>query len=202
MWWVVAAMAAKAVMGAGASMDVSKAQNKAAMAQMGKQLNELSMQRAQAIQQTSDALFNIDVAADKAQSQVQLQSAASGTMGASVKDAVSTINTNKDSNQANVYSQLDAKTDSISRQVLSVVDSTANNMDWESGSDKIWNGLLGSMGGMMGAASASGATSSTATDISTKIGDSASAAKDWAVDKWNNSGASETYSSWKSYLSN
>ena len=200
MWGTVALLAGQALLGTNSQTKVAEAQNKAAMAQLGKQMNELHLQRSQVIQQTSDALFNLDIQTDQAQGQAQLNAAASGTMGASVKDAVSTINTVADANKAGINRQLDASLSQNARNVYAAVDSAHNSMDWESGADKMWNNVLSASGKLVGQAAASAFDGTVGTKIGTSIGHAWDAAADFGVDAWNKSGVGDVVSSWKSYL--
>jgi hypothetical protein len=159
----------------------------------------------------------MDVARDQAQGQVQLQSAASGTVGASVKDAVSTINTSTDRQQANAYSQLNAQMTAYQLATNTAVENTHNQMDWESGSDKLWNSTISNFGPMIGSAAASAlgsGSTSTAAPISAVEGtyDTQGGAastfdeldkKDYGYDLWGRQNAgTQTTQSWKSYLNN
>lgn len=211
MWWMVAAGAAKALLQTNAEIKAAKSQNRAAMTSLGKQINQISLQRAQNLQQTSAALFNIDIAQGQAQGQVQLQSAASGTMGASVKDAVSTVNTVADRQRASAYSQENAQAVAYQLSTNTSVDNTHNQMDWESGSDKLWNNVMSTFGGMAGQAAASslsGVGNTTApASVSAVPGtydtqaSTPSLSNSFNYDLWGrqNVGA-DTSTSWKSYL--
>lgn len=218
MWWMIAANAAKTLLSTNSEIKVAKSQNKAAMSQLGKQINQINLQRAQNLEQTSAALFNIDIARDQATSQVQLQSAASGTLGASVKDAVSTVNTTADRQEASAYSQLNAQMTAYQLATSTAVDNTHNQMDWESGSDKLWNNVIGSFGSMIGSAAASKLDSIGSSDSAAPVsavegtydtqGTPTSTfdeldKKDYGYDLWGrrNSGV-DSAQSWKSYLNN
>lgn len=217
MWLQVMQAAASAigqVQSAKAQGKAMKAQNNALLAQLGKSLNEVNLQRAQTIQQTNAALFNIDVAKGQAQSQVQLQAAASGTMGASVKDAVSTVNNAYDRQTANAYSQYQSQMEAYRLNILKMGEDTANSMV---GNTRVSMGLalLGSIAAPLGQAAAnyaSGQYSSTAqapAPITAAAGSdpitpaqTAPVKADFNYDLWGNrGGSSPSYSSWKSYLS-
>lgn len=200
MWGTVALLAGQTLLGTNNQTKVAMAQNKAAMAQLGKQINQINLQRAQSLQQTSQALFNIDQAQGQSLGQVQLQAAASGTMGASVQDAVSTINTVSDRQRASAYSQQSSQMEAYRLATANAVDSASNSMDWESGTDKLWNNTLSTFGSFAGQQLASGLTSGVATELEQSVGDLAGKLKDFGVDAWNKSGAGEVFSSWKSYL--
>lgn len=213
MWWMIAYAAAKTLLGTNSDIKVAKSQNKAAMSQLGKQINEINLQRAQSLEKTSNALFNIDVARDQASSQVQLQSAASGTFGASVKDAVSTVNTVADRQGANAYSQLNSQMVAYQLATNTAVENTHNQMDWESGSDKLWNNMISSFGSMAGQAAASSMSSgggSTQAGISaspgtydTQAGGTGSVGNSYNYDLWGRqSSGGQSVQTWKSYLNN
>jgi hypothetical protein len=142
MWWMVAAMAAKAVLGQGAQIEVSKARNKAVIQQTAKQLNDIALQRAQSRDRTEVSLFNIQQQKLQAQSQVGLQAAASGTMGASVKDAVATVNTVAGRQEASVRDQQATREEGFRLMTEKAVDSGLANMDMEDPYDKMFNSML------------------------------------------------------------
>ena len=150
MWWMVAAMAAKTVLGQGAQIEVSKARNKAVIQQTAKQLNDIALQRAQSRDRTEVSLFNIQQQKLQAQSQVGLQAASSGTMGASVKDAVATVNTVAGRQEASVRDQQATQEEGFRMLVDKTVDSGLANMDMESGYDKMFNTALSFGGQMLG----------------------------------------------------
>lgn len=204
MWWVVAAMAAKAVLGAGSEMKASKAQNTAAMTQLAKGVTQINLNRTASRQRTAQALYNTQLQTDQVRSQIGLQSAASDTIGASVQDAVSTVNIQEDRQTSSINRQQAQTEEQLRLQVDRAIDDTSARMDWESGSDKLWNGLL-SMGGQMAGQYAGGAMSS----LGSSSGESAGAASTQSTnstgyDLWGSQGSSGGNSgqvqSWKSYL--
>lgn len=148
MWWAAAALAGSKLLGAGAQIEVSKARNKAVIQQTAKQLNDIALQRAQSRDRTEVSLFNIQQQKLQAQSQVGLQAASSGTMGASVKDAVATVNTVAGRQEASVRGQQATQEEGFRMLVDKTVDSGLANMDMESGYDKMFNMAL-SVGGQM-----------------------------------------------------
>lgn len=148
MWWAAAALAGSKLLGAGAQIEVSKARNKAVIQQTAKQLNDIALQRAQSRDRTEVSLFNIQQQKLQAQSQVGLQAASSGTMGASVKDAVATVNTVAGRQGASVRDQQATQEEGFRMLVDKTVDSGLANMDMESGYDKMFNMAL-SVGGQM-----------------------------------------------------
>lgn len=104
---VMAAMVAmKMVQGAQAAKSASMqsvAQNKMVSAYNSKvmqstmdQVTEINLQRAQQRQQTTAAMYNAGLQGQSARDQVTLQAAASDTIGASVSDAIQTVNQKQD----------------------------------------------------------------------------------------------------------
>lgn len=150
MWWAVAALAGSKLLGAGAQIEVSKARNKAVIQQTAKQLNDIALQRAQSRDRTEVALFNIQQQKLQAQSQVGLQAAASGTMGASVKDAVATVSTVADRQESSIRAQQTTQEEGYRMMVDKAVDSGLANMDLESGYDKMFNAALSFSGQLLG----------------------------------------------------
>ncbi|HBM2443554.1 TPA: hypothetical protein LU182_004255 [Enterobacter hormaechei subsp. xiangfangensis] len=203
MWWVVAAMAAKAVLGAGSEMKASKAQNTAAMTQLAKGVTQINLNRTASRQRTAQALYNTQLQADQVRSQIGLQSAASDTIGASVQDAVSTVNVQEDRQTSSINRQQAQTEEQLRLQVDRAIDDTSARMDWESGSDKLWNGLL-SMGGQALGQYAGGAMSS----LGSSSGESSGSAEPQSTnstgyDLWGSQGSggkNGQVQSWKSYL--
>ena len=150
MWWAAAALAGSKLLGAGAQIEVSKARNKAVIQQTAKQLNDIALQRAQSRDRTEVALFNIQQQKLQAQSQVGLQAAASGTMGASVKDAVATVSTVAGRQESGIRAQQTTQEEGYRMMVDKAVDSGLANMDLESGYDKMFNAALSFSGQLLG----------------------------------------------------
>lgn len=150
MWWAAAALAGSKLLGAGAQIEVSKARNKAVIQQTAKQLNDIALQRAQSRDRTEVSLFNIQQQKLQAQSQVGLQAASSGTTGASVKDAVATVNTVAGRQEASVRYQQATQEEGLRMLVDKTVDSGLANMDMESGYDKMFNAALSFGGQILG----------------------------------------------------
>lgn len=193
MWWMVAAMAAKAVLGQSAQIEVSKARNKAVIQQTAKQLNDIALQRAQSRDRTEVSLFNIQQQKLQAQSQVGLQAAASGTMGASVKDAVATVNTVAGRQEASVRDQQAAQEEGFRLMTDKAVDSGLANMDMEDPYDNMFNSLL-SVGASAVGQYAGNAASSTDSGSSTP-GSGAAATQNTAssYDLWGSKGNSSVH---------
>lgn len=193
MWWMVAAMAAKTVLGQSAQIEVSKARNKAVIQQTAKQLNDIALQRAQSRDRTEVSLFNIQQQKLQAQSQVGLQAAASGTMGASVKDAVATVNTVAGRQEASVRDQQATQEEGFRLMTDKAVDSGLANMDMEDPYDNMFNSLL-SVGASAVGQYAGNAASSTDTGSSTP-GSGAAATQNTAssYDLWGSKGNSSVH---------
>ena len=150
MWWAVAILVGSKLLGAGAQIEVSKARNKAVIQQTAKQLNDIALQRAQSRDRTEVALFNIQQQKLQAQSQIGLQAAASGTMGASVKDAVASVSKVADRQESGIRAQQATQEEGYRMMVDKAVDSGLANMDLESGYDKMFNTALSFGGQMLG----------------------------------------------------
>ncbi|AMQ66468.1 putative internal virion protein [Klebsiella phage KpV71] len=193
MWWMVAAMAAKTVLGQSAQIEVSKARNKAVIQQTAKQLNDIALQRAQSRDRTEVSLFNIQQQKLQAQSQVGLQAAASGTMGASVKDAVATVNTVAGRQEASVRDQQATQEEGFRLMTDKAVDSGLANMDMEDPYDNMFNSLL-SVGASAVGQYAGNAASSTDSGSSTP-GSGAAATQNTAssYDLWGSKGNSSVH---------
>lgn len=206
MWWMIAYAAAKTILGSNADTKAAKQQNKTAMSQLGKEINQINLSRAASRQRTGQALFNIQIQGQNAMSQAGLQAAASGTVGASVKDAVSTIQLTVDRQQQGAISQQEQQEEGFRLMVSKAVDTAHANMDWESGADKLWNNLLGSASSMMGQAAAKGMTSSGGESNSPDAEAPSTSYKNYGYDLWGNRGGSSdnksSTQSWKSYLGN
>lgn len=197
MWWMVAAMAAKAVLGAGAQVEVSKARNKAVIQQTAKQLNDIALQRAQSRDRTEVALFNVQQQKLQAQSQVGLQAAASGTMGASVKDAVATVNTVADRQSSGIRAQQATQEEGYRMMVDKAVDSGLANMNMEDPYDNMFNSLLGvgasAMGQYAGNAASSSDTVSSATTSGAASSGTATQSVGASYDLWGSKGNSRVH---------
>lgn len=193
MWWMVAAMAAKAVLGQGAQIEVSKARNKAVIQQTAKQLNDIALQRAQSRDRTEVSLFNIQQQKLQAQSQVGLQAAASGTMGASVKDAVAAVNTVAGRQEASVRDQQATQEEGFRLMTDKAVDSGLANMDMADPYDNMFNSLLSVGASAIG--QYAGNAASSADSGSSTPGSGAAATQNMAssYDLWGSKGNSSVH---------
>ena len=173
MWWMAAAMAAKTILGQNAQNELSMAQNKLAIQNTAKQLNDIATQRAQSRDRTEVALFNIQQQKLQAQSQVGLQAAASGTMGASVKDAVATVNIVADRQSASVEDQQATQEEGFRLMSDKAVDNGLASMDLDSPYERLFTSALGAGASMLGQWAGdklSGGSSNTTTSESTSTG--------------------------------
>lgn len=133
MWGFVAQQAGNALLSMGqskAAVSLAKDQSKIAMRQLAEGLNQLNMQRVQTRQQTSMALFNSKVQGEQARSQVTLQATASDTIGASVQDAVSTVNVVQGRQEAGIRRSQMAQEDAFALQANKDIDSAVNSVQW------------------------------------------------------------------------
>uniref|UniRef100_A0AB39U0B8 Internal virion protein B n=1 Tax=Klebsiella phage Phi_K2044 TaxID=3240395 RepID=A0AB39U0B8_9CAUD len=193
MWWMVAAMAAKTVLGQSAQIEVSKARNKAVIQQTAKQLNDIALQRAQSRDRTEVSLFNIQQQKLQAQSQVGLQAAASGTMGASVKDAVATVNTVAGRQEASVRDQQATQEEGFRLMTDKAVDSGLANMDMEDPYDNMFNSLLSVGASAVGQYAGNAASSSDSGSSSPGSGASATQSMASSYDLWGSKGNSPVH---------
>ncbi|QWT56633.1 putative internal virion protein [Klebsiella phage Kp_Pokalde_001] len=193
MWWMVAAMAAKAVLGQSAQIEVSKARNKAVIQQTAKQLNDIALQRAQSRDRTEVSLFNIQQQKLQAQSQVGLQAAASGTMGASVKDAVATVNTVAGRQEASVRDQQATQEEGFRLMTDKAVDSGLANMDMEDPYDKMFNSMLSVGASAVGQYAGNAASSTDSSSASAGSGAAATQNTASSYDLWGSKGSSSVH---------
>lgn len=205
MWWMIAYAAAKTILGTKEDVKAASQQNKTAMTQLGKEINQINLSRAASRQRTGQALFNIKIQGQNAMSQVGLQAAASGTVGASVQDAVSTVQLTTDRQREGAVTQQEQQEEGFRLMVGKAVDTAHANMDWESGADKLWNNLLQNGSQLMGQYAAKEMSSGGASADS-GTSEPAQGYKNYGYDLWGNRGSNAGNGggaqSWKSYLGN
>lgn len=198
MWWMVAAQAGTTLLNQGAQIEVSKARNKAVIQNTAKQLNDIALQRAQSRDRTEVALFNVQQQKLQAQSQVGLQAASSGTMGASVKDAVATVNTVAGRQDASIRDQQATQEEGFRMMSDKAVDSGLANMDMEDPYDKMFNTALSFGAQYLGQMAGDKLSSGTATETKTSGGaaSSGTAIQESAAgyDLWGSKGSSKVHS--------
>lgn len=202
MWGFVANVAAKSLLSAwdaGSQMKVSEAQNKAAMSKLGETITQINLQAAQSRQKTSQALFNSQIQTQQALSQIGLQAAASDTIGASVKDAVSTVQIASDRNDVAIRRSQANQEEGFYMQKMQSINNTRASMDWESGSDKLFNNVLSVVGSDIGRAAINYAADYEANTNAVKSDGPAVGNADFGYDLWGNK-AGTAVQSWKSYL--
>lgn len=198
MWWMVAAQAGTTLLNQGAQIEVSKARNKAVIQNTAKQLNDIALQRAQSRDRTEVALFNVQQQKLQAQSQVGLQAASSGTMGASVKDAVATVNTVAGRQDASIRDQQATLEEGFRMMSDKAVDSGLANMDMEDPYDKMFNTALSFGAQYLGQMAGDKLSSGTATETKSSGGaaSSGTAIQESAAgyDLWGSKGSSKVHS--------
>lgn len=198
-WWVIAAAAAKSVLGSDAQIDANVETIKAQRTALAKGITQLNLDRAQSRTRTSAALFNAQQGKQQALSQVGLQANASETIGASVRDAVSTVNINADRENSSILENQRVTEQSFFQKAEGLVDNARANTPTETGGDILFNSLLGSLGSAAGSAAGGAATSSNS-EASTYESPN-SQPHDYGYSSWG-SKVGSTVNSWKSYLGN
>lgn len=184
MWSVVAGVAAKSLLGgfdAGSQIKTQIAQSKATQAQLAKGISQINLQRSQSRTATNSALFNVKQQKQQALSQVGLQAAASDTIGASVKDAVATVNVTSARADASVRGNQSAQEEGFFQQSTALVDNARANTSQQTGQDIVFNAALGIAGSYIGSAAADATLG------------------DFDYSEWGDKVGS-TLTSWKSYL--
>ena len=198
MWWMVAAQAGATLLNQGAQIEVSKARNKAVIQNTAKQLNDIALQRAQYRDRTEVALFNVQQQKLQAQSQVGLQAASSGTMGASVKDAIATVNTVAGRQDASIRDQQATQEEGFRMMSDKAVDSGLANMDMEDPYDKMFNTALSFgaqyLGQMVGDKLSSGTATETKSSGGAASSGTAIQKSAAGYDLWGSKGSSKVHS--------
>lgn len=201
MWGYVAAVAGKALLGAfdaGTQQKAAMSQNKAAMTQLAKGITQINLQRTASRQRTAQALYNTQLQSEQAQSQIGLQAAASGTIGASVQDAVSTVNVQSDRQEASIWQQQMQQEESFKLQTEKAIDTTHASMVWQSGEDMLFNNMLSLFGSEVGSAAANYLAKDEDPDKTSPDKNSPDS-KSFGYDLWGSKGE-QVLNSWKSYL--
>jgi hypothetical protein len=180
-------------------MKVAQAQNKAAMSKLGETITQINLQTTASRQKTSQAIFNNQIQTQQALSQVGLQAAASDTVGASVKDAVSTVQISSDRNEVAARRSQAMQEEGFFMQKQNAIQNTRSSMDWESGSDKLFNNVLSVVGSAAGQAAINYGMEYEANTDAVKSDGPAVGKADFGYDLWGNK-AGAAIQSWKSYL--
>lgn len=92
------------------------------------QVNQLNMQRAQQRQASAGALFNVRQQGMSARDQITTQAAATDTIGASVNDAVATVNQQQDQAEGTVYDQYKQAVQQSNLMLNKITDSGINSL--------------------------------------------------------------------------
>lgn len=211
MWQYVAYLAARTILGTGEDIKTAKAQNKTAMSQLGNQISQINLEQAASRQRTSQALFNVQAQGQNARSQVQLNAAASGTIGASVKDAVSTVQMSEDRTRAGIIDNQARQEEGFRLMTSKAIQDTSAQMDWKSGADKLWDNILQSgmqvagnwvAGKLTGDGSKSPDSGTVNADQFSKLNDLGKSIGNYGYDLWGGKGTGDSTpnQSWKSYL--
>lgn len=211
MWGYVAYLAARTILGTNEDVKAAKAQNKSAMGQLGKQISQINLEWAASRQRTSQALFNVQAQGQNARASVELNAAASGTIGASVKDAISTVQLSEDRTRAGLIDNQQRQEEGFNLMTSKAIQDTSAQMDWQSGGDKLWdnilqNGMQAAGNWVAGKLTGDGSKS----PDSAKVSDTPTSTFDnlekpagnYGYDLWGGKGAQSTApnQSWKNYL--
>ncbi len=189
MWYMVAAQAAQTIFNTRAQNKLAEAQNKVLAQQTAKQLNDIAIQRAMSRDRTETALFNIKQSKLQAQSQVQLQSAASGTMGASVRDAVATVNVVADRQEGSVKQQQASQEAGFELLTNKVMDTAVSQFTPK---ESTLTNLVGSMGASLGKFIGNKLSEQEEAEGKAYNEPSGDAFKNYGYDLWGAKGASNT----------
>lgn len=211
MWQYVAYLAARTILGTNEDVKAAKAQNKTAMSQLGKQISQINLEQAASRQRTSQALFNVQAQGQNARSQVQLNAAASGTVGASVKDAVSTVQMSEDRTRAGIMDNQARQEEGFRLMTSKAIQDTSAQMDWQSGADKLWDNILQNgmqaagnwvAGKLTGDGSKPPDSGTVNADQFSKFDDLEKPAGNYGYDLWGGKGSTDSTpnQSWKNYL--
>lgn len=182
-WYVVAAKVAMSLInGASAAKSASKqniAQNKMIQTYNSKvmyetlqQVTEINLERAQNRQQTTAALFNAGLQGQSARDQITAQAAATDTIGASVRDAISTVNQKQSQAAGSTLDQYQRAIDQSNLMVQKTVDQGSNALkdSVADNSTAIMNQAgWGAIGSIVGQAAGQYASSSGGSDTAAPI---------------------------------
>jgi hypothetical protein len=202
MWSIVAQQASNALLSMGqakANVALAKQQSKTAMLKLGEGLNQLNLQRAQTRQQTAQALFNSKVQAEQARSQVSLQAAASDTIGASVQDAVSTVNVIESRQEAGIRRSQMNQEEAFRLQANTMIDSAADSVQWPTAGHSYVSSMLGATAPILGTMAGDYLSGLGQTDSEVKTAPEFKV-QDYGYDLWGNKGTEKVTASWKDYL--
>lgn len=138
-WYVVAAKVAMSLInGASAAKSAAQqniAQNKMVQTYNSKvmyetlqQVTQINLERAQQRQQTTAALFNAGLQGQSARDQITTQAAATDTIGASVRDAISTVNQKQGQAAGSIDDQYMRAIDQSNLMLQKTIDQGSNSL--------------------------------------------------------------------------
>jgi len=138
-WYVVAAkVAMQMIQGASAAKQAARqnvAQNKMIQTYNSKvmyetlqQVTQINLERAQNRQQTTAALFNAGLQGQSARDQITTQAAATDTIGASVQDAISTVNQKQSQAAGSINDQYMRAIDQSNLMLQKTIDQGSNSL--------------------------------------------------------------------------
>lgn len=138
-WYVVAAkVAMQLINGASAAKSAAQqniAQNKMVQTYNSKvmyetlqQVTQINLERAQQRQQTTAALFNAGLQGQSARDQITTQAAATDTIGASVRDAISTVNQKQSQAAGSIDDQYMRAIDQSNLMLQKTIDQGSNSL--------------------------------------------------------------------------
>ena len=162
-WAMAAQVGLNLVQGSIASKEAAQAStaaNKATQAYNTKvltstleQVNQLNMQRAQQRQASAGALFNVRQQGMSARDQITTQAAATDTIGASVNDAVATVNQQQGQAEGSVYDQYRQAAEQSNLMLDKITDSGTNALrdpTQDTSKQVMNNAIIGSAGQVLG----------------------------------------------------
>lgn len=138
------------------------------------QVNQLNIQRAQQRQQSAGALFNVRQQGMSARDQITTQAAATDTIGASVDDAVATVNQQQDQAEGSVYDQYKQAIAQSNLMLDKITESGTNSLQdatKDTSQQVMNNAIVGAVGQVAGyyAGKAASGTNSTTTDTKASV---------------------------------
>lgn len=152
-----------------AANKATQAYNKQLATSSLEQINQINMQRAVQRQQSAGALYNLSQQGLSARDQITTQAAATDTIGASVSDAVATVNQKQDQAEGSVYEQYRQAVEQTNLMVNKVTDSGIRNLRdaTKDTSKQVMNAAIlnsvGSVAGSLAGKAASGTNSASKT---------------------------------------
>lgn len=136
-----------------AANKATQAYNTKVMTSTLEQVNQLNMQRAQQRQASAGALFNVRQQGMSARDQITTQVAATDTIGASVNDAVATVNQQQGQAEGSVYDQYRQAAEQSNLMLDKITDSGTNALrdpTQDTSKQVMDNAIIGSAGQVLG----------------------------------------------------